>query len=77
MLDTILSARRALEESTFEDVVRTAVHFGNDTDTTARVAGGLAGIHFGLAGIPVRWPKQLRGYDIAVPLISALLEKNP
>ncbi|MCY1197665.1 ADP-ribosyl-[dinitrogen reductase] glycohydrolase [compost metagenome] len=66
-----------LEESTFEDVVRTAVQFGNDTDTTACVAGGLAGIRFGLDGIPVRWLKQLRGHDIAVPLISALLEKNP
>ncbi|WP_234725283.1 ADP-ribosylglycohydrolase family protein [Cupriavidus metallidurans] len=77
MLDTIWSARRALEASTFEDVVRAAIQFGNDTDTTACVAGGLAGIRFGLEGIPVRWLKQLRGYDVAAPLISALLEKNP
>ncbi|WP_420872231.1 ADP-ribosylglycohydrolase family protein [Cupriavidus necator] len=48
VLDTIWSARRALEESTFEDVVRTAVQFGNDTDTTACLTGGLAGIRFGL-----------------------------
>lgn len=74
VLDTIWSARRALEESTFEDVVRAAVLFGNDTDTTACVAGGLAGIRFGLGGIPARWLKQLRGYEIAAPLMSALLE---
>lgn len=76
VLDTIWSARRALEESTFEDVVRTAVLFGNDTDTTACVAGGLAGIRFGLGGIPTRWLKQLRGFEIAAPLTSALLAKG-
>ncbi|WP_439671108.1 ADP-ribosylglycohydrolase family protein [Cupriavidus necator] len=47
VLDTIWSALRAFEESTFEDAVRTVLQFGNDTDTTAGVAGGLAGIRFG------------------------------
>jgi ADP-ribosyl-[dinitrogen reductase] hydrolase len=54
VLDTIWSARKAMEDSSFEDVVRTAILFGNDTDTTAAVAGGLAGILFGLSGIPIR-----------------------
>jgi ADP-ribosylglycohydrolase len=76
VIDTIWSARRALEESTYEDVVRTAVLFGNDTDTTACVAGGLAGIRFGLGGIPARWLKQLRGYDIAAPFISDFLSRT-
>ncbi|MEN7528638.1 ADP-ribosylglycohydrolase family protein [Cupriavidus sp. DL-D2] len=73
VLDTIWSARRALEASTFEDVVRAAVSLGNDTDTTACVAGGLAGIRFGLGGIPARWLKQLRGFDIVEPFVSAFL----
>ncbi|CAG9172540.1 ADP-ribosylarginine hydrolase Tri1 [Cupriavidus laharis] len=77
VLDTLWSARRALEESTFEDAVRTAVLFGNDTDTTACVAGGLAGIRFGLGGIPKRWLEQLRGYDVVEPLISALAVEAP
>lgn len=68
VLDTIWSARRALEEESFEDVVRTAILLGNDTDTTAAVAGGLAGIRCGLAGIPVRWLEQLRGFDLVEPL---------
>ncbi|RYF75342.1 MAG: hypothetical protein EOO39_07060, partial [Cytophagaceae bacterium] len=34
VIDTIWSARKALEESSFEDVVRAAIGFGNDTDTT-------------------------------------------
>ncbi|MFM0454959.1 ADP-ribosylglycohydrolase family protein [Paraburkholderia nemoris] len=69
VLDTIWSARKALEEGSFEDVIRTAISFGHDTDTTAAVAGGLAGIRFGLAGIPERWLEQLRGFDLVAPLI--------
>lgn len=72
VLDTIWSARKALEKASFEDVVRTAILCGHDTDTTAAVAGGLAGIRFGLAGIPARWLEQLRGFDIAEPLIVRL-----
>ena len=76
VLDTIWSVRRALEESTFEDVVRTAILFGNDTDTTACVAGGLAGIRFGPGGIPPRWLEQLRGFDLVEPRISTLLARG-
>lgn len=75
VLDTIWSVRRALEEQSFEDVVRTAILFGHDTDTTACVAGGLAGIRFNLGGIPARWFEQLRGYDIVEPMISILLAR--
>lgn len=67
--DCLWSARRALEEASFEDVVRTAILFGHDTDTTACIAGGLAGVKFGLAGIPARWLEQLRGFDIVESLI--------
>jgi len=70
VLDTLWSARKALEEDSFEDVVRTAIQFGNDTDTTAAVAGGLAGVRFGLGGIPERWLRQLRGFDLVEPLIG-------
>ncbi|WP_087629145.1 ADP-ribosylglycohydrolase family protein [Caballeronia telluris] len=71
VIDTLWSARRALEESSFEDVVRTAILFGHDTDTTAAVAGGLAGIRFGLAGVPARWVGALRGYELVAPLLVA------
>jgi len=72
VLDTIWSARKALEGDSFEDVVKTAIMFGNDCDTTAAVAGGIAGIKFGLAGIPARWLERLRGYDIASSLLASL-----
>ncbi len=70
VLDTIWSARKALEDETFENVVRTAILFGHDTDTTAAVACGLAGIRFGMEGIPARWLEQLRGFELVEPLIG-------
>lgn len=75
VLDTLLSARTALEQPTFEDVAKTAIQFGNDTDTTAAVACGLAGIKFGLKGIPARWLQHLRGYDLAGSLLSTWINR--
>ncbi|EKS9798866.1 ADP-ribosylglycohydrolase family protein [Burkholderia cepacia] len=76
VLDTIWSARKALEEDTFEDVARTAILFGHDTDTTAAVACGLAGIKFGVEGIPARWLAQLRGFEIMDPMLGRLTESR-
>ena len=36
----------------YVDTIERAVRYGNDTDTTAAIAGGLAGIWWGLPGIP-------------------------
>lgn len=76
VLDTIWSARLAMEENTFKGVVQKAISLGNDTDTTACVAAGLAGIRFGLAGIPDRWLRQLRGLELVEPLGVALLDHS-
>ncbi|MBN3792650.1 ADP-ribosylglycohydrolase family protein [Burkholderia sp. Ac-20353] len=72
VLDTIWSAKQALEASSYEEVIRSAILFGNDTDTTAAVAGGLAGIRFGLGGIPECWLEALRGSGLVAPLIVSL-----
>ncbi len=72
VLDTIWSARKALQGDSFEDVARTAILFGHDTDTTAAVACGLAGIKFRLGGIPAGWLEQLRGFMIVGPLIGRM-----
>ncbi|CAG9183264.1 ADP-ribosylarginine hydrolase Tri1 [Cupriavidus pinatubonensis] len=69
VVDTVHSVRWALQEETFEGVIKTAILFGHDTDTTAAVAGGLAGIREGVAGVPVRWLEQLRGFDLVEPLL--------
>jgi len=69
VLDCLASVRRSMEEDSFEDVVKTAVLYGNDTDTTAAVAGGLAAVRGGLGSIPARWLRQLRGFELVEPLI--------
>jgi ADP-ribosylglycohydrolase len=76
VLDTIWSACRALEEESFEDVARSAIRFGNDTDTTAAVACGLAGIKFGVEGIPARWLERLRGYELVKLMIDRLIQHD-
>lgn len=40
------------------------VNLGDDTDTTAAVAGGLAGIVYGIDAIPAEWIAGLRGKDV-------------
>ena len=40
------------------------------------VAAGLAGIRFGLAGIPDHWLLALRGFALVAPLISSLLART-
>ena len=44
-----------LKHDTYAATVLTAVNLGDDTDTTGAVAGGLAGIAYGEAGIPSEW----------------------
>jgi ADP-ribosyl-[dinitrogen reductase] hydrolase len=60
----------------YADAVRRAIALGNDTDTTAAVAGGIAGIRFGLSGIPATWRERLRGQDILVDLQSSLIQHS-
>jgi ADP-ribosylglycohydrolase len=52
--------------------VRAAIAFGNDTDTTACVAGGIAGIRHGVGGIPKLWLDTMRGKH----LVERLLERS-
>ena len=49
---------------TYADCVLTAVNLGRDTDTTACVAGALAGTYFGYEAIPPTWIEALRGKDV-------------
>jgi ADP-ribosyl-[dinitrogen reductase] hydrolase len=73
VVDCLRSADVALREPSYEAVVRRAIAFGDDTDTTACVAGGIAGIRYGLDGIPSRWRSALRGQDLFAPLLAPLL----
>jgi ADP-ribosyl-[dinitrogen reductase] hydrolase len=74
VLDTLWSAMHAVRDRDFEGALRAAVAFGNDTDTTACVAGAIAGALHGVEAIPARWMQALRGKEIVEPLAAKLLE---
>ena len=61
--------------SSYEETIKRAIALGNDTDTTAAIAGGLAGAYWGLEAIPSAWRKGLRGQSLAGPLIEAFLAR--
>ena len=75
VVDCLHSARLAMQQSTFEGVVKSAIVLGHDTDTTACVAGGIAGIRDGIDAIPQRWRDGLRGGELLEPLLEQLLRK--
>ena len=61
MLGTLEAALWCFARTTsYRDCVVTAVMLGEDTDTTADVAGALAGAYYGLESIPVEWFDALR-----------------
>jgi ADP-ribosylglycohydrolase len=76
VLDTLWSARACLRHQAFADAVRAAVALGNDTDTTAAVTGGLAGLRCGVAGIPQAWRDALRDGHLYRPLLARLLQRR-
>ncbi len=74
VVDTLRSARMVMEHATYERVVKAAVALGHDTDTTAAVAGGAAGVRDGILAIPARWRDALQGRDLLDPLLHRLLK---
>lgn len=63
-----------LTTSSFSECVLKAVNLGDDTDTTGCVAGGLAGVYYGLDAISEDWraklPRQQSLHDLFQPFIS-------
>jgi len=60
-----------LTTTSYTDAVLTAVNLGGDTDTTGCVAGGLAGLRYGMASISSTW----RGVVIRESEITTLLKR--
>lgn len=63
------------EYDDYEKIVKAAIALGEDTDTTACIAGGIAGIRFGVEAIPKRWRDDLRGKEIYEPLLEKLISR--
>ena len=53
-----------LKTESYAECVQLAVNLGGDSDTTASVAGALAGARYGFYSIPERWIETLRARDI-------------
>ena len=49
-----------LNTGDYKSLVLKAVNLGDDIDTVAAVAGGLAGIYYGLEEIPEEWLSKLQ-----------------
>jgi ADP-ribosyl-[dinitrogen reductase] hydrolase len=64
-----------LTSRSYEETVLKAVNLGEDTDTTGTVAGGLAGVLYGLDAIPSDWRLQLARHDDVAALVSTFLKR--
>jgi ADP-ribosylglycohydrolase len=59
------------------DALDLAVRAGNDTDTTAAIAGSLLGARWGRSAIPQRWQSMLHGWPgLRTPDLVTLAEKT-
>ena len=77
VVDCLRSAFMILEQaSDYEDAIKRAVLLGNDTDTTACVTGGLAGIRYGLRKIPERWLNALKEREKVEDLLAQLEKRH-
>ena len=75
VVDSLRAARWANGNKTYEETVKAAIALGDDTDTTACIAGGIAGLIHGFEAIPRRWVDNLRGKEIYEPLLERLLAR--
>ncbi len=65
VIDTIEAAVWCLiNTDSYRDCMLKAVNLGDDTDTVAAVAGGLAGLFYGYENIPGEWLAALRCKDV-------------
>ncbi len=57
-----------LNTSSYREAVLQSVNLGDDTDTTAAVTGGLAGIYYGFDNIPRDWIDRIARKDEIIDL---------
>jgi ADP-ribosyl-[dinitrogen reductase] hydrolase len=59
----------------FKETILLATNLGDDADTTAAIAGQLAGAYYGVNGIPQQWQEKLWQYGDIDSLARKLLAK--
>lgn len=65
-----------INTESYEEVIIRAVNMGYDSDTTAAIAGGLAGVHYGFKNIPDRWLKEVLLKEEIENLASLICEER-
>ncbi len=69
-LETVLW--NLLNTNNYRDCVLTCVNMGYDTDSTAAVAGGLAGLYYGYDSIPAEWIDALMKKELIEECITGM-----
>jgi len=64
-----------LQKENYEDTVVEAIHLGHDTDTTAAIVGGLAGLYYGAENIPEDWIVSIARMEDVLELGDRLNEQ--
>ncbi len=74
VVDSFWSAWDAFTSAgSYAETVEKAIRYGNDTDTTACIGGGMAGIYWGIDGIPPAWLRGMRDRPQVSRLVDRLL----
>lgn len=72
--ETVAAAFYCLNKTdSFKDCVIMSIKCGGDTDTTAAVAGALAGTHYGLDAIPDEYKNQVENFQLLQDLTDELI----
>lgn len=66
-----------LNKNSYEDTILSIINLGHDTDTSAAIAGGLAGIYYGQNNIPEYWIVSLARMEDIIDLGNRLHKKYP
>lgn len=67
--------RVLLTSETYEEVVVRLANMGSDSDSTAAIAGGLAGLYYGLEAIPERFSSKILLREEILQLAEQLYDK--
>ena len=60
----------------YEEAVLKAVNLGDDSDTTGAICGQLAGVYYGIDGIPKRWKEAVTQPNLLQEVANQLLETS-
>ena len=64
-----------MNRDSYEETILLIINLGRDTDTSAAIEGGLAGIYYEQKGIPESWVASIARFDDIVELGKMMNDK--